>query len=456
MAFSLLTNASKSPPAYVLVTFSASAIDGRAAIARDSQKRIKGWVSVVGPPDLQSAMRVISGGIDYVAGAERGVQFGFREVLGIEMDLDLANRDARTHSLAFYEDAVREFMEIDVPITWLHGRHDAWMDLKRVREALSCGDRRNRRLIVLPTGHQLRSSSQALETFQLISHEASRMLLGDALDPVQPDLIALEARGRAERARVRREIPDLQEFWKDYLLGRNGALGMELVLQSPSYRQLARQQVQLLGLVGGERIIDLGCGTGVLLDELHGDAAPATVVGVDFVREVLVRVRGRCGDGSGQRRIALVEANLDSSARWLLPFASESVDAVVGSLLLSYVAHPSRVLLEVRRCLRPGGVALFSTLKRDADFSKIWVEDESILRSVVASESPEESGYLERSLQSFLNDASKLLDLEELGVFRFWEEDDFRNLVAGAGFSTLEIHRGLGNPPQALIAIARS
>lgn len=442
-----------SPSSYALVTFSASSIDGRAAIARDPKRRISGWVCVVGPPDLQSAMRVISGGIDYVAGAERGIEFGFREVLGIEMDLDLANADAREHGLGFFDDALQDFESIDVPITWLHGKHDAWMDLSRVREALSCGSASNRRLIVLPTGHQLRSSAQALEAFQLISTEASRMLLGRAVTPATPDLERVEAKSRSERARLPRVDTDLKEFWSDYLLGRDGALGMELVLDSPSYRTLARQQVELADISGDARVLDLGCGTGAVLDQLVPAASGRhlEVIAVDFIADVLKKVSDRFG--SGPLHLSCVEANLDSSAPSLVPLRSETLDAAISSLLLSYVPNPAAVVEEVRRCLRPGGVAVFSTLRRDADFSKIWVEDERVLRS--AAKGDVAGKDLEASLHSFLNDAAKLMDLEEAGVFRFWEEAEFEALVRGAGFSSVAIHRGLGDPPQAIVAVAR-
>ncbi|MDH3727251.1 MAG: hypothetical protein OER77_06950, partial [Myxococcales bacterium] len=66
------------PSRTVVVTFSAAGIDARAALAADTEGALDGWVCVVGPSDLQSALSVISGGIDYVGGGERGVKFGFR------------------------------------------------------------------------------------------------------------------------------------------------------------------------------------------------------------------------------------------------------------------------------------------------------------------------------------------------------------------------------------------
>ena len=62
---------------------------------------IDGWVSVVGSPDLQSMTRAISGGVDFVGGHERGLRFGYQELLGVTVDIDKIAVDAVDHSLSF-------------------------------------------------------------------------------------------------------------------------------------------------------------------------------------------------------------------------------------------------------------------------------------------------------------------------------------------------------------------
>jgi hypothetical protein len=59
----LKSDPARAPRAIVLVTFSLSAVEARNALAGDDG--YSGWVSVVGMADLQSAIRTISGGIDY-------------------------------------------------------------------------------------------------------------------------------------------------------------------------------------------------------------------------------------------------------------------------------------------------------------------------------------------------------------------------------------------------------
>ncbi len=57
------------PRRVVLVSFSAASIEARREVASDPL--IAGWVCVVGAADLQSMMRVISGGIDYAVGFDK-------------------------------------------------------------------------------------------------------------------------------------------------------------------------------------------------------------------------------------------------------------------------------------------------------------------------------------------------------------------------------------------------
>src|SRR5262249_14036915 len=242
------------------------------------------------------ALRTISGGIDYGYGLLRGVRFGRHELVGVVADMDHTGLDAIEHELGFLEDARRDFARIDAPLTWIHGRHDAWMDLDRVRDALSCGDTRHRRLIEVPTGHQLRTSREALETFMLIAEEASEMALGRRLRGALPDLASLERRRRAERGRLPRPAVDLRAFWADYLLGRDRRVGMELIGATAAYRNFMEAQIARLALAPGARVADLGSGTGelpVLLAPRAGLPEGVRIDAVDYVPEALARGRGR-------------------------------------------------------------------------------------------------------------------------------------------------------------------
>jgi len=458
----------------LIVSFSVASVEARRAIVLDEDERFAGWVSVVGATDPQSLIRVISGGVDYLAGAERGVRFGRQDVQGLLLDIDRTAEEALASRIAFLEDARRDFAAIRCPLTWITGTHDAWMDPGRIEDVLSFGPRAGRRLIVSETGHQLKSSREALEIFGLVASECARMLArggrdepdppGEALvRPVAAEPKALRRRQRAERARLREpeRRPDLRSFWKDYLVGNDESLGMELVTETSSYRALMRDQIEALELEeeAGLEILDLGSGVSTLERALHDtdlDLTRLRVVALDYVVEGIRRGRGALPPDS-PLRVAHVAANLDLVPGRSIPLGSESVDRAIGSLLLNYLSDPQRFLGEVRTRLRPGGLLVLSALRRDADTSKICVDGVGELRGGqgLASFGESREGEIARSLGGFINNAARLLDLEEQGIFRFWDRGELEQAASRAGFVGISVRPSFGEPPQAWLLRAR-
>jgi SAM-dependent methyltransferase/pimeloyl-ACP methyl ester carboxylesterase len=442
----------------VLVTYSIAAIEGRRAVADNVNGSIAGWVSIVGPSDLQSTVQSVAGGIDYLGGHERGLRFGIREILGVEVDIDRTADDALEHGLGFLSDSCRDFENIQVPVTWIHGAFDGWMDLERVRKVLSAGDLNNRRLLVVPSGHQLRNSRGALEIFSQVAKEVGRMA-GCARTPsAVPDLAEMEARGSVERSRIPTVSLDVRAFWRNYLLGREGRDGMALMIRTPIYQELMDLQVRELDLGQGQVIADLGSGLGALSSFIATqDRTPRRVriIEVELVQEAL---RAEMSSPSIEGPIVhRVVADLGVKAgRVAVPLSDMGCDAVLASLLISYLPNPQEVLADALRILRPGGRIVVSTLRRDADFSKIWGDNASTLRRANETSMGEEAdSYLDASLNSFFNDAVRVLDLEEAGVFEFYEPEELAGLMRRAGFVDVRAKLGFGHPPQAIIVSAR-
>lgn len=97
--------------------------------------------------------------------------------------------------------------------------------------------------------------------------------------------------------------------------------------------------------LSGLTVLDLGCSTGFITHELH--RAGARVTGVDIDEPGLARARDRFG---GQ--ISFVCADGEA-----LPWPSGSIDAVVFNHIYEHVVDPDAVMAEIRRVLRPEGVA---------------------------------------------------------------------------------------------------
>jgi len=100
----------------------------------------------------------------------------------------------------------------------------------------------------------------------------------------------------------------------------------------------------------GNRVLDLGCGTGELTRTLA--AAGLWAAGCDISRQMLLRSPRDRGGCAGW-------VQLEPAWR-RLPFASAAFDVVVASSVLEYVAEPAAVLRECARVLRPGGVVLYT------------------------------------------------------------------------------------------------
>lgn len=100
----------------------------------------------------------------------------------------------------------------------------------------------------------------------------------------------------------------------------------------------------LAGDVAGRRILDAGCGSGVLSAALRGRGADVT--GVDASAGMLALARRRLGDD-----VALHVADLSDP----LPFADGAFDDVVAALVLHYLEDWGPTLAELWRVLRPGG-----------------------------------------------------------------------------------------------------
>jgi SAM-dependent methyltransferase len=108
---------------------------------------------------------------------------------------------------------------------------------------------------------------------------------------------------------------------------------------------LSPQLADLAGVVAGQRVLDVGCGTGALTRELVTRVGAASVAAVDPSEPFVAAVRSRFPGVEVQR--AGAEA---------LPFDGGTFDAALAQLVVHFMADPVAGLAEMGRVTRAGGV----------------------------------------------------------------------------------------------------
>lgn len=102
----------------------------------------------------------------------------------------------------------------------------------------------------------------------------------------------------------------------------------------------------------GMELLDCGCGPGSITVGLAAAVAPGgRVVGLDIEEKQLEIARAFASE-RGVTNLSLQQGSI-----YELPFADARFDAAVAHFVVEHVADPLRALKEVRRVLRPGGVA---------------------------------------------------------------------------------------------------
>lgn len=112
-------------------------------------------------------------------------------------------------------------------------------------------------------------------------------------------------------------------------------------------RLVAAEFLRWVGVGDGKRWVDVGCGTGALMQTILATRNPALVVGVDRSERYL----RYAGDRTPGEQV--VFAASDGQA---LPLASEVFDVAVSGLVLNFVPEPEKMVREMARVTRPGGV----------------------------------------------------------------------------------------------------
>ncbi len=172
---------------------------------------------------------------------------------------------------------------------------------------------------------------------------------------------------------------------------------LELRGRHPRQVAIRARYLDALGDLTGKRVLDLGCGTGVVTRDLaRRVGASGSVLGSDPTppyAEVAERLRAEAG---------LENASFAVQDGRSLPFSDESFDLVAAVTVLCHVPEREAVLREMARVTRPGGTVLIV----DGEYAANQVEhpDRTTTTRIVDAwrASVVDDPYLTRRLASLL------------------------------------------------------
>ncbi|MDT6986340.1 methyltransferase domain-containing protein [Streptomyces lusitanus] len=138
--------------------------------------------------------------------------------------------------------------------------------------------------------------------------------------------------------------------------------------EMPGATRLRARTYELLSLVPGSTVVDVGCGGGRAVAELAGRGVHA--VGVDPSPRMLAAARARWP------RDEFREAGAEG-----LPFPDGSVHGYRADKVFHVLRDPARAVVEARRVLRPGGRIVL--VDQDWDAVMIDSDDAALTRTIV-------------------------------------------------------------------------
>jgi SAM-dependent methyltransferase/alpha-beta hydrolase superfamily lysophospholipase len=449
------------PAEVVLVTLSLSARCGFRACSKDA--RISRFVSLVGMFDMDRTLQAIYNR-DFFGELKAGATWNKVDILGFEIEGSKFYQDLVQTDMLNLSGTLADAEKVEVPVLHLRAENDLWVAHEDVDEVMSrC---RSGRVMTIPdVGHEINENPEA---FKFVIKEVVAFC-SDGLPPSEAGVMVpakkvLLGQNRVERKQLQESIKftDTEgEFWGEYL----GKFG--IIEDAKYYVEYFGKMAELLGGVqSNDVLLDAGCGNGffgisIIRSLIHNLSAkkvfphPIHYCGVDFTSCGLSRSYSRHVPelidlhqqlSSEFREIAYSYRKLDFDSvgganGGRLPFADGSLDKICCSLVLSYLKDPLSLMQEFYRILRPGGVAVVSSMKPGCDMTVLY---HSYVTQGSEAKTELEAGN-EQDASGLLSAAGRIKLKRDAGVYQFFEFEELEQLAALSGFENTRSCRSFGN-----------
>jgi ubiquinone/menaquinone biosynthesis C-methylase UbiE len=129
------------------------------------------------------------------------------------------------------------------------------------------------------------------------------------------------------------------------------------------------------------RVLDVACGTGILLKELLGRVPSVEAYGVDASADMLAQAQSAL---KGQPRVQLEQVEVGAGETAKLPYARGSFDLITFTNALHDIPDPVGTIAGLRRLLAPGGQLVVEDFaRREPQF--LWAAFEWLLQRIEGS-----------------------------------------------------------------------
>lgn len=140
----------------------------------------------------------------------------------------------------------------------------------------------------------------------------------------------------------------------DFMAGRNPQL-LPLQCRNALHGHLeVGLMVRLLGIPTGQRVLQVGCGSGIALPNLSKLCKPRVMTGIDMDSTLLSEAKGRLREKG-------VNAHLVQADVREMPFPNRSFDLVIDFGVCYHIEHPEDALAEIARLLDTSGAFVYET-----------------------------------------------------------------------------------------------